>query len=360
MTLLHRLARRGLDALARRIAVRLPLPLPAPAPAAPDPLLPAMAQLIRDAQADRAVDAERAERALLLQGRIAAQLLALRLQAPGARLGCLADAEFRVSSQWGEDGIIEFLCQCLPGLPRSFVEFGVGDYREANTRFLLEHRGWRGLVMDSDGGHMAALRTQALHWRHDLVALQATVTAETVAALVDGAGFGPEPGLLSVDIDGNDYWVLQALDGLRPGIVVCEFNGLFGDLQAVSIPYRPDFDRLQAHHAGQYFGCSLAALQGLWTARGYRFVGTGSAGVNAFFVRGDLAEPVLARLEAVRAWAPGHRDSRGLDGGLDFVRGLDRLALVAEMPVVALESQALVALGELAPLYSDAFLQALR
>jgi hypothetical protein len=298
---------------------------------------------------------DRLDRSLMLQGRIAARQLCAN-----QRVGSLADVEFRVSSQFGEDGIIEWLCQKLPGISRSFVEFGVENFAEANTRFLIENRGWRGLVMDGNEEYMRGLRDQTLYWRHDLTAVAAFITAENINTLITENGFAGELGILSVDIDGNDYWVLEAIDCVNPAIIICEINGVFGDLRAVTVPYRPDFQRLEAHYSGQYFGCSVEALRLLCERRGYRFVGTNSNGVNAFFVRDDLAAPVLDSLAEVRAWPPRHRDSRGMDGRLDFVRGLGRRDLVADMPVVDLPNDRLVPLSEMGALYSERFLEDFR
>ena len=184
--------------------------------------------------------------------------------------------------------------------------------------------------------------------------------AENINALISEHGFAGELGILSIDIDGNDYWVLDAVDCVNPAIVICEINGVFRDLRAVTVPYRPDFRRLEAHHSGQYFGCSLAALQHLCERAGYSFIGTNSNGVNGFFVRNDMAGPVLGSLAEVRAWAPRHRDSRSIEGHLDFVRGRARQNLVANLPVVDLASGRLVPLSDLSPLYSDAFLEDFR
>lgn len=298
---------------------------------------------------------DRSNRALLLQGRIASLHLSTR-----DRIGTLADVEFRVSSQWGEDGIIEWLCQKIPQIPRSFVEFGVENFSEANTRFLIENRGWRGLVIDGNEEYMRSLRDNPLYWRHDLTAVSAFVTAENINELITTHGFDGELGILSVDIDGNDYWVLNAIDCVRPAIIICEINGVFGDLHAVTVPYRPDFQRLEAHYSGQYFGCSLAAAQMLCARKGYTFVGTNSTGVNAFFVREDLAGPAVSSVREIRAWAPRHRDSRNIHGQLDFARGISRYELVADLPVVDLSTDRLVALRDLWPLYSDKFLEDFR
>jgi hypothetical protein len=297
----------------------------------------------------------RLDRSLLLQGRIAANEIAGR-----PRIRHLGDIEFRVCSQWGEDGIIEWLCDKLPDIPRSFVEFGVENYVEANTRFLIENRGWRGLVLDGNKTHIDSVRHEALYWRHDLTAVSAFITAENINSLISDNGFNGPIGILSVDIDGNDYWVLEAIDCVDPAIIICEINGVFGDLRAVTVPYRPDFQRMDGHYSGQYFGCSIEAARRLCARKGYTTVGTNTNGVNSFFVRDDLAPPILAAMDEARSWAPRHRDSRNRDGKLDFTRGLARYELVAEMPVVDLDTGALVPLHSLRPLYSENFLKDFR
>ena len=358
------LARHGLDALAVRIAARLPPPPPpveTPRPVM-QPVVVAdgeAAELGRQMLGQQAMltyhSLNRLDRSLLLQGRIAAMQIGAR-----EKIGHLGEVEFRVCSQWGEDGIIEWLCQRIPNISRSFVEFGVENFAEANARFLLENRGWRGLVMDGSVTHMASLRQDALYWRHDLTAVAAFITAENINRLITENGFAGELGILSVDIDGNDYWVLETIDCVDPAIIICEINGVFGDLKAFTVPYRPDFQRTDAHYSGQYFGCSLAAAKLLCRRKGYTFLGTNTNGVNAFFVRDDLAGPIVESLGEARAWAPRHRDSRNQRSELDFVRGLGRYELVADMPVVDIPSGQLVAMRELEPLYSDAFLEDFR
>ena len=357
------LARHGLDALAARIAARHAVMAPAePTRPASEPVAVTDGQAIELARQILGQQAmltyhslNRLDRALLLQGRIAAMQIGAR-----DKIGDLGDVEFRVCSQWGEDGIIEWLCQRIPNISRSFVEFGVENFAEANARFLLENRGWRGLVMDGSATHMAGLRQDALYWRYDLTAVAAFITAENINRLITENGFAGELGILSVDIDGNDYWVLEAIDCVDPAIIMCEINGVFGDLKAFTVPYRPYFQRMDGHYSGQYFGCSLAAAKLLCRRKGYTFVGTNTNGVNAFFVRDDLAGAVVESLREARAWPPRHRDSRDLRGELDFVRGLGRYELVADMPVVDIPSGRLVAMRELEPLYSDAFLEDFR
>jgi hypothetical protein len=292
------------------------------------------------------------DRTALLTGQVASQGVR-RLD----RIRTLADVEFRVTSQWGEDGIIEWLVHKLPDIPRSFVEFGVENYSEANTRFLLQNRGWRGLVIDGGQANIAYLRTQTINWMFDIVSECAFVTAENINDLIQRNGFAGEIGILSIDIDGNDYWVLDAIDCVRPAILICEVNGVFGDLPAITIPYDPNFDRLKAHHSGQYFGASVRAITELAQKKGYKFVGTNSNGVNAFYVRSDLADTVLNAIEEIRTWPARHRDSRDASGALTFVRGAGKIDLIKHLTVHDIETGQTRTIESLLPVYSQRFMQ---
>lgn len=288
-----------------------------------------------------------AERSLFLSGQIAAHHVRLL-----DRLGSLADAEFRVHSQFGEDGIIEWLVSRLPDIPRVFIEFGVEDYEEANTRFLARNRAWRGLVMDGSAARMERYRRSPFHEMHDVIGAQAFVTAENADDLFAEHGIAGDIGLLSIDIDGNDYWVLKAIQSISPAILVVEYNALMGDLHAMTIPYEAQFERFRAHHSGRYFGASLPALRKLAERKGYRFVGTTSTGVNAFFVRDDLADPVVEALGSVRAWPSRFHDTRDEAGGSAGLRGPGQIDPVAHLPVVDIETGAIRSIADLGPLHS--------
>lgn len=250
-------------------------------------------------------------------------------------LDTLREAEFRVHSQFGDDGIIQWLVSRLPGLENTFVEFGVEDYTEANTRFLLVNDNWSGLVMDGDPGNIAALRRRPWFWRHDLDAKAIFLTAQNVdSAIADWVG-DRELGLLHIDVDGNDYWLWEAVDCVRPGIVIAEYNAVFGAELAITIPYQADFQRLRAHPSGQYFGASLAALAHLGTLKGYGLIGTNSAGNNAYFVRRDLLGPGLCERSVEEAYSPPvFRDSRTAGGHLDFASLPERRRAISGLPVV--------------------------
>ncbi len=111
--------------------------------------------------------------------------------------------------QWGEDGIIDWLVEKLPGIPRTFVELGVEDYRESNNRLLLNLRNWCGLVMDGSQEHKASILLESIFWRYDLTPKCAYMDGDNVKDLIASSGISGEIGLLSIDIDCNDYWVWQ-------------------------------------------------------------------------------------------------------------------------------------------------------
>jgi hypothetical protein len=199
----------------------------------------------------------------------------------------LNDYEFRVFSQWGEDGIIQHLVRSIDIPKKYFVEFGVQDYRESNTRFLLVNDNWSGLVMDGSAANIERIKKDMIYWAYDLKPVQAFVTRENINELLRQNGVTGEIGLLSIDIDGNDFWIWQAIEVINPVIVVIEYNHRFGQQAAVTIPYKESFDRTKTGHGPFYFGASLQALCWLAKRKGYAFVGCSSNGVNAFFVRRD-------------------------------------------------------------------------
>lgn len=285
-----------------------------------------------DRAEQRALAAERRlEQLQAALGRVEARQLGA---ASAASAGPLAAHEFRAFSQWGEDGIIQWLAREVEVGPKVFVEFGVEDYTEANTRFLVERDNWTGLVIDGGRENIERVRTSAVCWRHNLRAVEAFVTRDNINALIRGEGIEGDIGLLSVDIDGNDYWVWEAIEVVRPAIVVVEYNHRFGGELAVTIPYDEGFRRGERHPV-YYFGASLRALCLLGARKGYAFVGCNANGVNAFFVRRELLPPGVRELTAAEGFVAGtfteSRDGRGLFVPADAER--ERLELL-RLPLV--------------------------
>jgi len=279
--------------------------------------------------------AQQFENALILQGR------SLALQnADRAPLKNLHDAEFKVFSQNGEDGILQYLVR-EAGITQKeevFVEFGVQNYAESNTRFLLQGDHWRGLIIDGSSEYMASVRQSDLYWRNDLTAIDAWIDRDNINQLIGDAGFSGEIGILSVDIDGNDYWVWEAIDVVRPVIVVIEWNSVFGSSHAVSIPYAADFDRAGAHYSCLYWGASMRAFEQLAEKKGYALLGSNRIGNNLFFVRADRLGRLKATTPQEAYVVSRFRDSRDSQGNLNFLGGDRRYEEIKHLPVVDIAS----------------------
>jgi hypothetical protein len=246
----------------------------------------------------------------------------------------LQSHEFKVFSQWGEDGIIQYLIDRIQIPNPVFVEFGVGDYRESNTRFLLRNNNWKGLVIDGSRSNMDRLAQSNEFWQHNLKADCAFITRSNINELISRNDITGDIGILSVDIDGNDYWVWEAITCISPRIVICEYNSLFGANAAVSTPYQDDFQIFKAHHSGLYWGASIAAFNHVASQKGYSLVGSNAAGNNIFFVRNDAIDS-LKKLSPAEAHVESQfRISRNQQGQLSYLDKTGGLAVIAELPLV--------------------------
>lgn len=196
-------------------------------------------------------------------------------------------------SQSDEAEILSRLVETLDA-PRSFLEFGFSPY-ELNSASLLHT--CRGLLVDGDAANVEAARTVM---PRKVKSMQLFVDLYNLHTLGDRYR-SRELGVLSIDVDGNDYWFLQALlPELEPAIVAVEYNASFG-LRPISVPYDPAFDRHEKHSSGWYEGASLEALTKLCSRHGYRLVAISSGGNNAFYARRDLdALPTLDVADAYR------------------------------------------------------------
>lgn len=249
----------------------------------------------------------------LSQGKI---LAALNRDKP---ISQLADCEFRIFSQFGEDGIIQRLLASVPIANRTFIEFGVEDFSESNCRFLMMNNNWSGFVVDASSQWIGSLRKASWWTRFDLRATCSMLNRENINATLLTSEFAEDLGLLSIDVDGIDYWLWESTTAYHPRILIVEYNALLGPDRAITVPYRADFSRRQAHFSELYFGASLAALTVLAERKGYTLVGTESSGVNAFFVRNDVRGdiPALSVRDAFHACKV--RQSRGQDGTLNYL-----------------------------------------
>jgi hypothetical protein len=214
---------------------------------------------------------------------------------------------YRVFSQNDEDGIVAEIFSRIGVTNETFVEIGVDDGTECNTLNLLA-LGWRGTWFERNPSAVAQARTRLarLLAANRLTLEEVIVTAENVDALLRAKTLSLQPDLLSIDIDGNDYWVWRAIASLRPRVVIVEYNAVWRPPLSISMRYNPG----HTWTAGDInAGASLQALETLGREKGYNLVGCCFSGVNAFFVASELcgdrfAEPFTSNnhYEPLRAF----------------------------------------------------------
>lgn len=195
--------------------------------------------------------------------------------------------EYKVFSQFGEDGIIAEIFKRIGVTNRYFVEIGAEDGRENNSLYLLA-QGWDGCWIEANQQHTASVNKNFNHLitTHRLNVINEFVTTKNINPLFKTAKIPETFDFLSIDIDGNDYWILQALDKYTPRVICAEYNALVGSQTDWVMPYNPNY----IFNGSTLFGASLLALDKLLSKKGYILVACSLAGNNAFFVKKSLAK----------------------------------------------------------------------
>lgn len=228
-------------------------------------------------------------------------------------LPALSETGLRVFSQFEEDGLLLYLFSLLGMDRKTFVEIGSDDGVNSNAANLYFNFGWHGLFID--GNQRSIRRGETFYakyphpWMYAPRFLCARVTRENVNELVAKSGISGEIGLLSIDIDGNDYWVWDALTVVSPQVVIIETHNEFG-MENIVVPYDPDYAAPGRHPL--YHGASPVAMTRLAARKGYRLVGANALGFNFIFLRNDLLEEEVPEVSVASVLthpsvAEGHR-----------------------------------------------------
>jgi hypothetical protein len=192
----------------------------------------------------------------------------------------------RAKGQSDEGKIIAGLTR---DVPRTFIEFGFHPI-QFNCAALARNADWRGLLIDGNEEQVTDARA-ILPSRIEVI--KAFLNLENLDFI---RSTFPRVGILSIDVDGNDYWFLKELIDTLPSIICVEYNASLG-LEPITVPYDPSFDRYEKHPKGWYHGASLTALAKLCASNGYGLAAVSSAGANAFFTRNG-------RLDPLASWKP--------------------------------------------------------
>ena len=254
----------------------------------------------------------------------------------------IKDYEFKVFSQWGEDGIIQHLIDSVEIKNKTFIEFGVEDFFESNCRFLLMKDDWKGFVIDASKPHIQRLKNSYFYWRHNLNAVDEFITRDNIEDILYKSGFEENLGILSIDLNGNDFYILEAIKNFTSCILICEFNPVFGPNRKITIPYKADFNWTEEHHSNLYWGASLGAISYLADKKGYALVGTNTACNNAFYIKKDLLNDKVDVLSVESAYSPSnYRESRDEKGRLSYVTADERLEVIKGLPVYNVETESI-------------------
>ena len=205
---------------------------------------------------------------------------------------------FRTFSQFEEDGILLYLFTVLGASNRTFIEIGAADGINSNCANLAINHGWTGLFVDGDPSRIQRGREYySKHpstWSYSPKFIHHMIDRDNVNDVIRGGGFEGEVDLLSIDIDGNDYWVWEALECISPRIVVIETHVQFG-MQSIVVPYDKNHVYPGKHH--QYHGASAPAIAKLARRKGYRLVGANHYGINSIYIRDDVGIDLFPEIE---------------------------------------------------------------
>jgi hypothetical protein len=216
-----------------------------------------------------------------------------RLQIDAGRAPKLSETGFRCFSQFEEDGIVLFIMAAL-NIPQGvFLDLGSADGVNSNCANLALNFGWRGFFFDGNEANIARGRTFYENhpdtWAYPPVFVCAMINRENINQLLTEASVPPEVDFMSIDIDGNDYWVWDAISVTSPKVVIIETHIEFG-MKNLVVPYDKDYIYPGKHP--DYHGASPVAMEKLARRKGYRLVGANSYGFNNIYIREGLAPMV--------------------------------------------------------------------
>lgn len=263
----------------------------------------------------------------------------------------LSDTEFKIYSQNGEDGILDYLIFSL-GIKRpKFIEIGIGDYSESNTRFIFERTSPKGMVVDSIPNLENKIKKRIKIWKGDLKIVNKEINSDNVLDTLKKDQMMVDLDLFSIDIDGIDYWILDKLPKNFCKIAVLEFNPTFGSQINITVPNIKDFNRTNYHYSNLCFGMSFQAALKLMEKKNFYFIGTNLFNNNAFFISKDYPiKKYFPKLVVERSSFTGishFRESRDISGNLNFLSGNDKIKEILNCNVVDLNNNKLKKIKEL-------------
>tara|TARA_Y100000591_G_scaffold331000_1_gene363556 strand:- start:412 stop:1344 length:933 start_codon:yes stop_codon:yes gene_type:complete len=257
----------------------------------------------------------------------------------------LSNIEFQVFSQWGEDGIIDWMINKIKKMPKNFLEIGTQDYKESNTRYLLINNNWDGYLIEGNKDDVKLIKKDRIFWKYNLKIQNKYINTSNILKTMRDLNIPNKIGLISIDIDGIDYWILKKIKFLKPVIFICEFNPLFGYVDSLTVPNKKNFNRNNEHYSNLYFGASLKAFQNLLRDH-YIFVGTNSAGNNAFFIKNSHSKFIKGKIKEFKVFKSKFRESRNRNKHLNYLDRFDSLKKIKNKKIIDLKKNTLNTINE--------------
>tara|TARA_B110000027_G_scaffold128831_1_gene149668 strand:+ start:1153 stop:2103 length:951 start_codon:yes stop_codon:yes gene_type:complete len=252
----------------------------------------------------------------------------------------LIDIEEKIFSQNGEDGIIDYLIHKLKIGNKNFVEIGVGNYRESNTRFLYNTYHPKGLIIDYIDDMKNKVKKHVNFWKGDLKICNEKIDSENILDLLN-KNCDYEIDLFSIDIDSIDYWIIKKLKNNISKIFVAEYNPVFGAELEVTVPNISGFERSKYHYSYLCYGMSLKALINLMDQKGYYFIGTNLQKINAFFILKEFKKEDFfknIKIKSLDNYTNSNiRDSRDVNNKLNYLSGYKKLKEIEDCEVINLK-----------------------
>ena len=255
----------------------------------------------------------------------------------------ISDLDYKIFSQNGEDGIIDYLLYSLDITSPKFIEIGVGNYQESNTRYLFETTSPKGLIIDC----VKNLKTEVLKntklWRGDLKIIENFIDSENIIKILKENSFYEKIDLFSIDIDGTDYWVLKQIPNNFSKIIIVEYNSNFGHEFEVTVPNIKKFDRTKYHYSNLCFGTSLKAVINLLEKKNYTFIGTNTSKLNAFFVSNTELNKINLNIpdknNLQKFTNSNLRESRNTSGELNYLSGNKKLNEIKDCQIIDVSNE---------------------
>ena len=255
----------------------------------------------------------------------------------------ISDLDYKIFSQNGEDGIIDYLLYSLDITSPKFIEIGIGDYEESNTRYLFETTNSQGLIIDCIKNLKTKVMKNTKLWRGDLKIIENFIDSENIIKILKENSFYEKIDLFSIDIDGTDYWVLKQIPNNFSKIIIVEYNSNFGHEFEVTVPNIKKFNRTKYHYSNLCFGTSLKAVINLLEKKNYTFIGTNISKMNAFFISNSELNKInldIPDKNNIKKFTNANfRESRDMNGKLNYLSGNKKLNEIKDCQIIDVSNE---------------------